>query len=73
MSMKRYDLLQDINTRGTFALTRAALPHLEVADNPRILTLSPPLNLEPRWAGGRRRGPRPGLLPSRRAAAAVAV
>jgi citronellol/citronellal dehydrogenase len=51
MSMKRYDLLQDINTRGTFALTRAALPHLEVADNPHILTLSPPLNLEPRWAG----------------------
>jgi citronellol/citronellal dehydrogenase len=51
MSMKRYDLLQDINTRGTFALTRAALPYLEVADNPHILTLSPPLNLEPRWFG----------------------
>lgn len=51
MSMKRYDLLQDINTRGTFALTRAALPYLEVAGNPHILTLSPPLNLEPRWFG----------------------
>jgi citronellol/citronellal dehydrogenase len=51
ISMKRYDLLQDINVRGTFALTRAALPYLEVADNPHILMLSPPLNLEPRWFG----------------------
>jgi citronellol/citronellal dehydrogenase len=51
MSMKRYDLLQDINTRGTFALTRAALPYLQSAANPHILTLSPPLNMEPRWFG----------------------
>lgn len=51
MSMKRYDLLQDINARGTFSLTRAALPYLEAAANPHILTLSPPLNLNPRWAG----------------------
>jgi citronellol/citronellal dehydrogenase len=51
ITMKRYDLLQDINARGTFALTRAALPHLEAAANPHILTLSPPLNLSPRWAG----------------------
>jgi citronellol/citronellal dehydrogenase len=51
MSMKRYDLLQDINTRGTFALTRAALPYLEAAGNPHILTLSPPLDVEPRWFG----------------------
>jgi citronellol/citronellal dehydrogenase len=51
MSMKRYDLLQDINARGTFALTRAALPYLDGADNPHILTLSPPLNMEPRWFG----------------------
>ena len=51
ITMKRYDLLQDINARGTFALTRAALPHLESAANPHILTLSPPLNLNPRWAG----------------------
>jgi citronellol/citronellal dehydrogenase len=51
ITMKRYDLLQDINARGTFALTRAALPHLETAANPHILTLSPPLNLSPRWAG----------------------
>jgi citronellol/citronellal dehydrogenase len=51
ITMKRYDLLQDINVRGTFALTRAALPYLEAAANPHILTLSPPLNLNPRWAG----------------------
>jgi citronellol/citronellal dehydrogenase len=51
ISMKQYDLLQDINTRGTFALTRAALPHLAAAANPHILTLSPPLDVEPRWWG----------------------
>jgi citronellol/citronellal dehydrogenase len=51
ITMKRYDLLQDINARGTFALTRAALPYLAAAANPHILTLSPPLNLNPRWAG----------------------
>ena len=51
LSMKQYDLLQDINTRGTFALTRAALPWLEAAANPHILTLSPPLEVEPRWFG----------------------
>jgi len=43
--------LQDVNARGTFALTRAALPYLEAAANPHVLTLSPPLNLNPRWAG----------------------
>jgi citronellol/citronellal dehydrogenase len=51
MSMKQYDLLQDINTRGTFALTRAALPYLEAAANPHVLTLSPPLNLDQKWFG----------------------
>jgi citronellol/citronellal dehydrogenase len=51
LSMKQYDLLQDINTRGTFALTRAALPWLEAAANPHILTLSPPLEVESRWFG----------------------
>ena len=51
ISMKRYDLLQDVNARGTFALTRAALPYLEAAANPHILTLSPPLNLNSRWVG----------------------
>lgn len=49
---KRYDLMQDINTRGTFMLSRACIPHLEKSANPHILTLSPPINLAPRWAGG---------------------
>jgi citronellol/citronellal dehydrogenase len=51
ITMKRYDLMQDINTRGTFVLTRACLPHLKRAANPHVLTLSPPLNLNPSWFG----------------------
>ena len=51
LSAKRYDLMQDVNVRGTFMLSRACLPHLERAPNPHILTLSPPLNLSPRWLG----------------------
>src|SRR3954462_1433411 len=51
LPMKRYDLMQDINTRGTFVVTRACFPHLKRADNPHILTLSPPISLEPRWLG----------------------
>ncbi|GAA4481254.1 NAD(P)-dependent oxidoreductase [Rhodococcus olei] len=51
LSMKRYDLMQDINVRGTFALSRACLPHLRESANPHILTLSPPLNLAPHWLG----------------------
>ncbi len=49
LPMKRYDLMQDINTRGTFLLTRTCIPHLKRAANAHILTLSPPLNLKPRW------------------------
>ncbi|MPY77114.1 MAG: SDR family NAD(P)-dependent oxidoreductase [Actinophytocola sp.] len=49
--MKSYDLMQDINTRGSFLLSKSCIPHLRGADNPHILTLSPPLNLDPRWAG----------------------
>jgi len=49
---KRYDLMQDINTRGTFMLSRACIPHLEQSDNAHILTLSPPIDLNPKWAGG---------------------
>ena len=52
IAMKRYDLMQDVNTRGTFLLTKAALPHLRKAANPHVLTLSPPLNLNPRWFAG---------------------
>ena len=48
---KRYDLMQDVNVRGTFMLSRACLPHLLHSAEPHILTLSPPLNLDPRWLG----------------------
>ena len=51
LDMKRYDLMQDINTRGTFVVTKACVPHLKRAENPHILTLSPPISLEPRWLG----------------------
>ncbi|MET9327672.1 SDR family oxidoreductase [Tsukamurella sp. NPDC003166] len=51
ITMKRYDLTQQVNTRGTFALTKACLPHLERADGGRVITLSPPLNLSPDWLG----------------------
>ena len=51
IAMKRYDLMQDINTRGTFVLTKSCLPHLKRAANPHVLTLSPPLNLNPTWFG----------------------
>jgi citronellol/citronellal dehydrogenase len=47
--MKRYDLMQQINARGTFLCSQATLPHLRAAENPHILTLSPPLDLQPRW------------------------
>ncbi|HXY99264.1 MAG TPA: NAD(P)-dependent oxidoreductase [Stellaceae bacterium] len=47
--MKRFDLMMGINTRGTYLCSRACLPHLLRAPNPHILTLSPPLNLNPRW------------------------
>ena len=49
LPLKRYDLMLDINARGTFALTSAALPHLSQSDNPHVLTLSPPLNPDPVW------------------------
>ena len=48
--MKRYDLMQDINARGTFLVSKTCVPHLRHAANPHVLTLSPPLSLEPRWA-----------------------
>ncbi len=47
--MKRYDLMHSINTRGTFLCSKLAIPHLEKAQNPHILNLSPPLNMESRW------------------------
>ena len=48
---KRYDLMQAINSRGTFLATRACIPHLKRGRNPHILTLSPPINLDPAWMG----------------------
>jgi citronellol/citronellal dehydrogenase len=47
--MKRFDLMHQINTRGTFATSQACLPHLKKAENPHILNISPPLNMEERW------------------------
>ena len=49
--MKRYDLMHQINTRGTFVCSQACIPHLEKAENPHILMLSPPLDMSPRWFG----------------------
>lgn len=46
---KRFDLMHSINVRGTFFVTKACLPHLKNAANPHILTLSPPINLDPKW------------------------
>ncbi|MDE1997874.1 MAG: NAD(P)-dependent oxidoreductase [Burkholderiales bacterium] len=46
---KRYDLMMDINVRGTFMCSQACLPYLEKAANPHILVLSPPLNIQPKW------------------------
>lgn len=47
--MKRYDLMHHINTRGTFLTSKLCLPHLLKAENPHVLNLSPPLNMETRW------------------------
>jgi citronellol/citronellal dehydrogenase len=49
LPMKRYDLMQDINTRGTFLVSKACIPHLKNAPNPHVLTLSPPLDIKPKW------------------------
>ena len=47
--MRRFDLMHQVNTRGTFMVSQACLPHLVKADNPHILNLSPPLNMEEKW------------------------
>lgn len=51
LAAKKYDLMQDVNVRGTFMLSRAAAPILRESANPHILSLSPPLNITPRWLG----------------------
>ena len=50
--MKRWDLMHQVNVRGTFLVTQACLPHLARGRNPHVLVLSPPLSLEPRWFAG---------------------
>jgi len=52
LAPKRYDLMLDINARGTFLLTRAALPHLRASDHAHVVTLSPPLSTDRRWLRG---------------------
>lgn len=47
--VKRYDLMHDVNVRGTFVCTKACAPWLERGDNPHVLVLSPPIDLDPRW------------------------
>ena len=47
--MKRFDLMWGVNARGTYLCSQACIPHLRKAANPHILTLSPPLNLDPKW------------------------
>ncbi|MCD2111667.1 NAD(P)-dependent oxidoreductase [Rhodococcus rhodochrous] len=51
LSVKKYDLMQEINCRGTFLLSKAALPHLRESSNPHILTIAPPVNMNPHWLG----------------------
>ncbi|MED5813423.1 NAD(P)-dependent oxidoreductase [Mycolicibacterium sp. 050232] len=51
LSAKKFDLMMDINIRGTFLLTKAALPHLRKSANPQVLTLAPPMNMNPYWLG----------------------
>lgn len=51
LSVKKFDLMMDINVRGTFLLTKAALPRLRTSANPHVLTLAPPLNTNPHWLG----------------------
>ena len=47
--MKRYDLMNDINTRGTFLTSKVCIPHLEKGSNPHILNLAPPLDMDAKW------------------------
>ena len=49
IEMKRYDLMFSVNVRGTFLCSKLCLPYLKKAENPHILNLSPPLNMDPKW------------------------
>lgn len=48
---KRFDLMHSINVRGTFLMTKHCIPHLKRGKNPHIITLSPPINIVPKWLG----------------------
>ena len=50
--MKRYDLMNQINARGTFLTSKACIPHLKASANPHVLMLSPPLDMAPKWFAG---------------------
>ncbi len=52
LEVKRFDLMQTINPRGTFVVTKACLPHLRQSDHAHVLTLSPPLSADARWLQG---------------------
>ena len=52
LEVKRFDLMQTINARGTFVVTRACLPHLRESEHAHVLTLSPPLSADRRWLRG---------------------
>lgn len=49
LPMRRYDLMFNTNVRGTYLMSRACIPHLRNSDNPHVLNLAPPLNLNPEW------------------------
>ena len=49
LPMKRFDLMHDINVRGTYFCSKSCLPYLKKSSNPHILNLSPPINLKPKW------------------------
>ena len=51
-AMKRYDLMHQINGRGTYMVSKYCLPHLLKSENPHILNLAPPLDMDPKWFGG---------------------
>ncbi|AIT80064.1 SDR family oxidoreductase [Novosphingobium pentaromativorans] len=50
--VKRYDLMMDVNVRGTFFTSKAAAPYLLKSGNPHVLTMAPPINLDPKWFAG---------------------
>ncbi|WP_433710519.1 SDR family oxidoreductase [Nocardia sp. CA-084685] len=51
LAPKTFDLMMDINIRGTFLLTHSCVPHLRNSANPHVLTIAPPVNMNPRWLG----------------------